>query len=109
MKATICCLFVTLASTALAHDPHTHQINEKVGDAKNKGGGLCCDGHDYTIADAWERGEKGYRVFVKGAWLDVPPEAYVENIRNPYSEAIVWLYQTKSGYGVRCFKEGLAI
>ena len=109
MKVIACLMFVAATTIALAHDPRTHQINEKVGDAKNKVGGLCCNGQDYTIADAWERREKGFRVYVKGVWLDVPPDAYVENIRNPYTEAIVWLYATQSGYAVRCFKEGLAI
>jgi Glutathione-dependent formaldehyde-activating enzyme len=51
---------------------------------------------------------------IEDKWLDVPDEAYVANVRNPYTEAIVWLYTyQESGHGprlvVRCFKEGIAI
>ena len=81
---------------------------------KNKLDGSCCDGTDYMIADRWERLPDGkYRVLVHGVWLEVPAGAHVENVRNPYTEAIVWLYSYAEhghgGIGVRCFKEGISI
>jgi hypothetical protein len=103
------------AQRAYAHDPHSHQDSAVLADAKNRSGSLCCTGKDYTIADGWERLPSGkYRVLISDKWLDVPDEAYVANVRNPYTEAIVWLYSYhESGHGprlvVRCFKEGIVM
>jgi hypothetical protein len=103
-----------LLSRAYAHDPRSRHENSALTDAKNRSGSVCCSGHDYMIANGWERLPSGlYRVLISDQWLDVPEEAYVVNVRNPYTEAIVWLYSYhESGYGprlvVRCFKEGIA-
>jgi hypothetical protein len=108
-------MFLGLAKPAEAHDPKHHTENPVLADAKNQTGGLCCDGKDYTIADAWERLPNGkYRVLLDNQWLDVPDEAHVANVKNPYTEAIVWLFRYSDGVGnrymgVRCFKEGVAI
>lgn len=88
--------FLGLATGAFGHDPKHHQPNPVLADAKNRLNGSCCDGTDYTIADGWEHKDGKYRVLIGGVWLDVPPSAYVENVRNPYTEAIVWLYSYSS-------------
>jgi hypothetical protein len=96
-------LYLCLVTHAYAHDPYSHRDDPVLADAKNKSGSLCCNGRDYMIANGWERLPSGkYRVLIGDKWLDVPDEAYVANVRNPYTEAIVWLYTyQESGHGPR--------
>lgn len=102
-------LVALLPLGALAHDPHTHQVNT-LGDAKSKAGGLCCDGKDYTIPNDWRRTDAGgYRVLIGKDWLDVPKDAEVLNMRNPDAEAKVWLYHAEGEPIVRCFMPGMEV
>ena len=105
------CALVALGfcGAALGHDPQTHREDGRVADAKNRLGGQCCRGDDFSLADAWERDVKGYRVQIDGRWYDVPESAYVTSVRNPYAEAIVWVFEHDGKISIRCFKEGVSI
>jgi hypothetical protein len=94
-------------TSALAHDPRTHQVDE-LANARSKAGGLCCDGKDYTIPYSWERTERGYRIHFGGRWVDIPKDAEVNNMRNPDGEAKAWLAFDEQGEPyVRCFMPGM--
>jgi hypothetical protein len=110
---SLCCVafaaVVIPAKKAHSHDPNTHQANE-LANARSKQGGLCCDGTDYTYVTpySWERTEKGYRVHLKGAWLEIPKDFEVNNMRNPDGEAKVWIVFDEMGAPfVRCFMPGM--
>ena len=106
-----CAVLIPFVPVAWGHDPLHHMPNPYLANAMNRAGGSCCNGQDYTIADAWERKTDGtYRVMVGSEWHDVPPDSYVENVKNPYTEAILWLQKWHDGsITIRCFKEGVAI
>jgi hypothetical protein len=95
-------------SKAFAHDPNTH-LADGYAHARSKKGTLCCDGTDYTHikASSWERTDKGFRVRVHNAWVEVPADAEVGNMRNPDGEAKVWLYFDGDKPHARCFMVGI--
>lgn len=112
----LCWIGIFLAGTGMAsivvaarvhgHDPLTHQANA-LSDARSTGWGLCCNGKDYTVPKDWSRNDDGsYRVLIDKAWLPVPKEAEVTNMRNPDMEAKVWFIYGEGEVFVRCFMPG---
>lgn len=72
----------------------------------------CCDladGHRLGSGE-WDidpKVESGYRVHVEGMWMDVPPEAVVNNSGNPVGEAVIWyVRQGPESVYIRCFVPG---
>lgn len=85
-------------------------------DSLASGRGPCCSFADgYRIDDVdWEiqcatiAGEQqcGYRVRIGGRWIDVPPEAVVQE-PNRAGNAVVWPYEGADGQTqIRCFLPG---
>ena len=53
--------------------------------------------------------DSGYRVRLKGEWIDVPPNAIVKE-PNRYGPAVVWPYQDVDGKTkIRCFLPGAGV
>lgn len=97
------------AYSAKAHDPNTHQATE-LSNARSKIGGQCCDGTDYAHVSpsAWERTDTGFRIKFGQAWIEVPQDAVVHNMKNPDGEAKVWIGLDENGVPfVRCFMSGM--
>jgi hypothetical protein len=83
------------------------------------GKGLCCSFADgETVKDVdWdtEGPNGGYRVFLDGHWIDVPPEAVI-NEPNRFGPAVVWPYRSTENIPsmmggiaelkIRCFLPG---
>jgi hypothetical protein len=90
-----------------AHEPQTHQANE-LADARNKVGGMCCDGQDYEIPLDWKRTDFGFRIKLVGhGWLDADAQVEVANKKKD-GEARAWLYSDEmGGWHVRCFMPGV--
>lgn len=72
----------------------------------------CCDIGDGHLS-TWQKGEGGYVVRIvheddgETYWHFVPPEAVVENARNPTNETWVWyVLQGDNSYFIRCFVPG---
>jgi hypothetical protein len=76
--------------------------------------GLCCGPEDEYAAlnqlDGfdWKMEGGNYKVFVDGRWLDVPPEAVIDQ-PNKAGRALVWLYHFQGEPIVRCFMPGAMI
>ena len=74
---------------------------------KSKNGVPCCDPADgQRLEDVdWEAVDGHFRVRIKGEWIDVPPEAVLEqpNLAGP---AIVWPVLEAGRLRVRCFIPG---
>lgn len=92
---------------ALAHDHSRPELNNWFKGLSSKRG-PCCDGSDYKRVDDpdWERAQTGYRVRYKGQWLDVPPEA-VLNEPNKMGFPMVWPVEWPGQpVFIRCFMPG---
>ncbi len=72
---------------------------------KDKLGMSCCDEADGEEVEGWAFGPDGYRVKVKGQWLDVPPSALL-TIPNLLGFARAWLYWENGKPKIRCFIPG---
>ena len=72
------------------------------------GRGLCCDSTEATSIDDpdWESNDGLYRVRIEGQWIDVPPNAVVDE-PNKFGPALVWPYIDMNGrMQIRCFLPG---
>jgi hypothetical protein len=107
-------ILVTCFSTAaMAHDPDGTQADDplhKWFDSLASGKGLCCSFADGVSIEGvdWDTGgpDGGYRVRLKGEWIDVSPNAVVKE-PNRYGPAVVWPYQDVDGQTqIRCFLPG---
>jgi hypothetical protein len=76
---------------------------------QSKSGGLCCSFADgQTVEDPdWKLTEKGYQVYYKSVWMDVPPEAVVQ-AGNRVGHAVLWPVEAgyPQGTVIRCFMPG---
>jgi hypothetical protein len=76
---------------------------------QSKSGGLCCSFADgQTVDDPdWRNTPKGYQVFYKSVWMDVPPEAVVQ-VGNRVGHAVLWPVEAgyPQGTVIRCFMPG---
>lgn len=75
---------------------------------RNAQGGQCCSFADgVSIADPdWDTSDNHYRVFLKGEWREVPPEAVVLGA-NRIGHAVVWPTSDVMGtLQIRCFMPG---
>lgn len=81
------------------------KIREWIKGLKNKLGENCCDTADGEEVEGWTFGPDGYRVKVKGEWLDVPPVALLEG-PNKLGYARAWLFYRDGKPVVRCFLPG---
>lgn len=72
---------------------------------KSKTGVPCCDIADGYRAE-WDIQAGTYRVRIEGEWLDVPPEAVVDNAGNPTGDAVVWFTTYTGKVFIRCFVPG---
>lgn len=73
----------------------------------NKQGVNCCDAADGTrLEDVdWEASDNGYRVRIDGDWIEVPPEAVIDE-PNRLGPAMVWRGWINGKPFVRCFLPG---
>jgi hypothetical protein len=109
-------LLCLLATSATAFDNGQYEnVDPKIRDwfksVRSPHGIPCCDiadGHTTT----WRKSEKEgfeYEVPIEGEWQVVPPEAIVNNARNPTGESIVWYvrqYTDRGSWYIRCFVPG---
>lgn len=74
----------------------------------NQRGGQCCSFADGLSIDDpdWDVKGNGYRVRIKGEWVDVPPEALV-SAQNRIGRAIVWPLEVEGKTKIRCFMPGV--
>lgn len=84
-------------------------IREWFKSVRSSNGIPCCDvadGHHTQV----EQRDGSYWVPIEGEWYKVPPEAVVNNAKNPTGDAIVWYVKNgdKSFY-IRCFVLGLEV
>jgi len=104
-----------MAGRAIGHDKN-HPITPQQKswfDSLKSGKGPCCadaDGNVLTDND-WESRDGHYRVFIEGAWYDVPDEAVVK-VPNMYGPTMVWPIRIWNMGGglkieIRCFMPGM--
>jgi hypothetical protein len=107
-------ILVTCFSTAAtAPDPDGTQADDplhKWFDSLASGKGPCCSFADGVSIEGvdWDTGgpDGGYRVRLKGEWIDVPSNAVVKE-PNRYGPTVVWPYQDVDGKTqIRCFLPG---
>ena len=69
--------------------------------------GLCCSDADGTaLSDVdWESKDGHYRVWLDGAWHDVPDDAVI-TVPNRAGKTIVWPMRGVFGLAIRCFIPG---
>ncbi|MCC6172081.1 MAG: hypothetical protein IT481_08635 [Gammaproteobacteria bacterium] len=108
--ATIVLALAALALPALARDDGRWaqadpSIREWIRGLHDKQGVNCCDDADGEEVEGWAFGPEGYRVKVKGEWLDVPPAAVIDG-PNRLGYARAWLYHENGHPKVRCFLAG---
>jgi hypothetical protein len=72
---------------------------------RSKKGIPCCDIADGHRTDYTTRGNT-YRVPINDKWMEVPPEAVVENSGNPTGDAVVWYTEFNGNVYIRCFVPG---
>jgi len=101
---------ILIASPALARDDGRYAqspLKQWFNGLKSKNGVPCCDTADgKRLEDVdWEAADGHFRVRIKGEWIDVPPEAVLEqpNLAGP---AIVWPVLEAGRLKVRCFIPG---
>lgn len=84
-----------------ANSPHKDWIKS----LKDKFGVSCCDTADGEEVEGWAFGPTGYRIKVKGEWLDVPPSALL-TVPNILGFARAWIFYENGRPKVRCFLPG---
>jgi hypothetical protein len=105
-----------LTSVAVAHDDGRYQdtdpgIKAWVKGLTDKSGKGCCDTADgYPAEVEWDSDTGRYRVFIAGAWRDVPDETVIKT-PNRLGYAVVWYYPSYEIDGqmtpkIRCFLPG---
>lgn len=107
-----------IAALCLASVPALSRDSGQWGDVKpeirlwfnglaNQRGGQCCSFADGLSIDDpdWDVKGNGYRVRIKGEWIDVPPEALV-SAQNRIGRAIVWPLEVEGKTKIRCFMPG---
>jgi hypothetical protein len=69
--------------------------------------GLCCSDADGTaVSDVdWESKDGHYRVWLDGAWHDVPDDAVI-TVPNRAGRTMVWPMRGALGLTIRCFLPG---
>lgn len=69
----------------------------------------CCDMSDGHHTTAFKHTDNpNYWVFIEGKETEIPPEAVINNAKNPTGEAIVWyVKQGENTYYIRCFVAGI--
>src|ERR1041385_65046 len=99
------------ASPALARDPDGRYANSPLqqwfNSLRNKNSIPCCDTADgMRLEDVdWDTADGHYRVRIDGQWIDVPPEALIEQ-PNKFGPAVVWPYKDGGRTAIRCFIPG---
>lgn len=105
-------LFV-LYLIVMAYPIHAQEQSDSdwISNLRNPVNGMrCCDEADGETVQT-ELGPNGYRVFVAGQWIDVPPTAVLHE-PNRHGRPIVWWYrsvdyQTRAiSIKIRCFLPG---
>lgn len=81
------------------------KIRDWIRSLKDKFGVSCCDTADGEEVEGWFFGETGYRIKVKGIWLDVPASALL-TVPNLLGYARAWLYYEDGKPKIRCFLPG---
>jgi len=115
MGATLVFVFTILAlgfffagvKGAHAHDHARPDLNPWLKTLRNKHTVPCCDGSDATrLSDVdWDTKDGHYRVRLDGKWVDVPPEAVIEE-PNRAGQTLVWPYFKDGMMVPRCFMPG---
>jgi hypothetical protein len=69
--------------------------------------GLCCSDADGTALSEvdWESRDGHYRVWLDGAWHDVPDDAVI-TVPNRAGKTMVWPMRGVLGLTIRCFMPG---
>lgn len=99
----LCC--VALARDSGQWSQADPSIRDWVRGLKDNLGVSCCDEADAEEVEGWTFGADGYKVKVKGEWLDVPKSAQLD-IPNKLGFARVWLMHVNGKLSVRCFIAG---
>jgi hypothetical protein len=122
MKRLLTLVLLLLASSALAHDknfPVTASMHDWFMTLKSGKGPCCADADGNVVKDSdWESVNDAakptvhYKVFLEGAWQDVPDEAVILT-PNLYGQTMVWPNHA-TGWGgvqnkldIRCFMPGV--
>lgn|SRR5262245_45213612 len=74
-------------------------------------GRSCCNGNDWTEPNDWRRVQKGYQIYIKGTWVDVPPEAVLTG-PSPTGQSVLWYTMPRNDLDlliIRCFIPGAEI
>lgn len=111
MKVSLLLAALIIASPAIARDDGRYAqspLKNWFNGLKSKQGVPCCDTADgLRVEDVdWEAADGRYRVRIDGQWVNVPPEALIEqpNLAGP---AIVWPIKNSAGkLEIRCFIPG---
>jgi hypothetical protein len=103
-------ILLALAIPAHAHDHTRPDLNPWLKTLRNKNTVPCCDGSDATrLSDVdWSTKEGHYIVRLDGKWVDVPPEAVIEE-PNRAGQTLVWPYFKDGMMVPRCFLPGSMI
>jgi len=111
MRALLAWVVVlALGFPASARDPDGRYANSPLkqwfdGLASSKG--LCCSDADGTaLSDVdWQSNDGHYRVWLDGAWHDVPDDAVI-TVPNLAGRTMVWPMRGIVGLTIRCFMPG---
>ena len=94
---------------AFSHDHGRPDLNFWFRGLQSKAKIYCCDGSDAKSLDDvdWDTKDDHYRVRIDGKWVDVPPEAVVDE-PNKAGKAMVWPFTYPDGTMViHCFIPGV--
>jgi len=101
---------VALSLSASARDLDGRYANSPLKpwfDSLASGKGLCCSDADGTaLSDVdWQSNDGHYRVWLDGAWHDVPDDAVIK-VPNLAGRTMVWPMRGVVGLTIRCFMPG---
>lgn len=104
------CLAFAFLSPAMARDNEQYkdvppEIRAWFKSVKSHAGIPCCDIADGHRTDYETRGNT-YRVPINGRWMDVPPEAVIDDSGNPTGDGVVWYSEFNGNIFIRCFVVG---
>lgn len=108
IAVALCWLWWGLDRPAFGHDHNRPGLDSWYSGLKS-GKGPCCGGPtvDAKTLDGpeWEAKNGRYRVFIDGAWMDVPDDAVLTD-PNKDGRALVWPTWSDGKRTIRCFMPG---
>lgn len=85
------------------------EIRNWIQGLKNKKGVPCCDTADGEEPEMYDSDNGKWRVRLKGIWVDVPPEALLDDVPNKLGYARVWVRYFDGKPQIICFLPGALI